>query len=207
MQQMQKNGSGMPGSGSCNKPGGAGKKPGKGGEKPSDKIAKGQSALTKKMKSMLDKMKGKSGGDKGMAKEFAEAAKRQAEMRRALEKMKRDKQGEGKGGGNDLQKIIDEMNKIEEDLVNKKLDAQLIKRQENITSRLLEAEKADRKRGYDNQRKSKSATPKEKKMPPAVEKYLKERESQLEMYKSISPSLKPFYRKLVEDYIKTLERK
>ncbi len=207
MQQMQKNGSGMPGSGSCNKPGGTGKKPGKSGEKPTDKIAKGQSALTKKMKSMLNKMKGKQGGDKGMAKEFAEAAKRQAEMRRALEKMKREKQGEGKGGGKDLQKLIDEMNKIEEDLVNKRLDAQMIKRQENITSRLLEADKADRKRGYDNQRKSKTASPKVKKMPPEVEKYLKERESQLEMYKSISPSLKPFYRKLVEDYIHTLKKK
>ena len=206
MQQMQKNGSGMPGSGSCNKPGGTGKKPGKSGDKATDKIAKGQAALTKKMKSMLEKMRGKQGGDKGMAKEFAEAAKRQAEMRRALEKMKRDKQGEGKGGGKDLQKLIDEMNKIEEDLVNKRLDAQLIKRQENITSRLLEADKADRKRGYDNQRKSKTASPKIKKMPPEVEKYLKERESQLEMYKSISPSLKPFYRKLVEDYIRTLKK-
>ncbi len=207
MKQMQKNGSGMPGSGSCDKPGGTGKKPGKSGEKPTDKIAKGQKGLTKKMKSMLEKMKGQKGGKNGMAKEFAEAAKRQAEMRRALEKIKRDKQGEGKGGGKDLQKLIDEMNKIEEDLVNKRLDAQLIKRQENITSRLLEADKADRKRGYDNQRKSKSATPKEKKMPAAIEKYLKEREAQLEMYKSISPSLKPFYRKLVEDYINTLEKR
>jgi len=206
MKQMQKNGAGMPGSGSCNKPGGKGKKPGKSGDAPIDKIAKGQKSLTEKMKGMMKKMQGKT-GDGGMSKQFAQAAKRQAELRKALEQIKQAKQEEGKGAGNNLQKMIDEMNKIEEDLVNKRLDAQLIKRQQDITSRLLEADKADRKRGYDNQRKSKTATEKQKRIPPAVEKYLKERESQLEMYKTISPSLKPFYRKLVEDYIKNLNKK
>ena len=206
MQQMQENASGIPGSGSCNKPGGSGKKSGKSGKKgnqPMDKIAEGQKNLTNSLKKMLKKGRGKQGG---MAKEFAEAAKRQAELRKALEELQKKKQEEGKGAGNQLQKMIDEMNKIEEDLVNKKLDAKLIKRQQEITSRLLEADKADRKRGYDNQRKSKTAVDKEKKMPPAVEKYLKERESQLEFYKSISPDLKPFYKKLVDQYIKNLNK-
>ena len=206
MQQMQENASGMPGSGSCNKPGGTGKKSGKSGKsgkQPMDKIVEGQKSLTEKLKGMLKN--GKNGKRGGMAKEFAEAAKRQAELRKALEELQKQKQEEGKGAGNQLQKMIDDMNKIEKDLVNKKLDAKLIKRQQEITSRLLEADKADRKRGYDNQRKSKSAIDKEKKMPPAVEKYLKERESQLEFYKSISPDLKPFYKKLVNQYIKNLK--
>ena len=207
MQQMQKNASGTPGSGSCDKPGGSGKKPGekgKSGNQPMDKIVQGQKNLTEKLKGMMKN--GKSGKKGGMAREFAEAAKRQAELRKALEELQKQKQEEGKGAGNQLQKMIDEMNKIEEDLVNKKLDAKLIKRQQEITSRLLEADKADKKRGYDNQRKSKSAIDKEKKMPPAVEKYLKERESQLEFYKSISPDLKPFYKKLVDQYIKNLKK-
>ena len=111
MQQMQQNGSGMPGSGSCNKPGGSGKKPGKTGKEPMDKIAKGQEKLTEKMKQMLSQMQGKSGKG-GMPKEFAEAAKQQAELRKALEQLKREKQEEGKGGGNELQKMIDDMNKL-----------------------------------------------------------------------------------------------
>jgi len=204
MQQMQQDASGMPGSGSCNKPGGTGKKPGKTGDKPMDKIVQGQKSLTDKLKGMLKN--GKNGKKGGMAKEFAEAAKRQAELRKALEELQKQKQEEGKAAGNQLQKMIDDMNKIEEDLVNKKLDAKLIKRQQDITSRLLEADRADRKRGYDNQRKSKSATDKDKKMPPALEKYLKERESKLEFYKSISPDLKPFYKKLVDQYIKNLKK-
>ncbi|HHB52269.1 MAG TPA: hypothetical protein ENK75_04400 [Saprospiraceae bacterium] len=154
---------------------------------------------------MLNKMNGKQ-GQGGMPKEFAEAAKRQAELRKALEKIQQQKQEEGKGAGNDLQKMIDEMNKVEKDLVNKILDAELINRKQEITSRLLEADRAERKRGYDNQRKSKLAKDKIKKMPPEVEKYLKERESQLEFYKNISPDLKPFYKKLVEKYIQNLKK-
>ncbi len=210
MQQMQQNASGVPGSGSCNKPGGKGKgkSDGKksGGSSPTDKIVKGQEKLGQQLQKMMNQMNGQ-GKKGGMAKEFAEAAKRQAQMRKALEEMKRQRQEEGKGQGNELQKMIDDMNKIEEDLVNKKLDAKLIERQQEITSRLLEAEKADRQREYDNKRKSQSAEDLKKKLPPAIEKYLKERESQLDMYKTISPSLKPFYRKLVNDYLKNVKKK
>ncbi|MGE5355686.1 MAG: DUF4175 domain-containing protein [Deltaproteobacteria bacterium] len=204
MQQMQKNGSGMPGSGSCNKPGGTGSKPGKSGKEPMDKIAKGQEKLTEKMKQMLSQMQGKSGKG-GMPREFAEAAKQQAELRKALEQLKRERQEQGKGSGNELQKMIEDMNRIEEDLVNKRLDGQLLKRQQDLTSRLLEAERADRQRGFDNERKSETGTEKEKKIPPAIEKYLKEREAQLELYRSVSPTLKPFYRDLVRKYVEKMQ--
>lgn len=145
-------------------------------------------------------MQGKS-GQGGMPKEFAESAKQQAELRKALEQLKREKQEQGKGEGNELQKMIDDMNRIEEDLVNKKLDAQLLKRQQDITSRLLEADRAERQRGFDNERKSRTGTEMDKKIPPAIEKYLREKEAQMDVYKSVSPSLKPFYRDLVRDYI------
>lgn len=200
MKQMQQNASGMPGSGSCNKPGGNGKKSGKSGKEPMDKIAKGQEKLTEKMKKMLSQMQGKS-GQGGMPKEFAESAKQQAELRKALEQLKREKQEQGKGEGNELQKMIDDMSRIEEDLVNKKLDAQLLKRQQDITSRLLEADRAERQRGFENERKSRTGTEMDKKIPPAIEKYLREKEAQMDVYKSVSPSLKPFYRDLVRDYI------
>jgi hypothetical protein len=140
-----------------------------------------------------------------LPKEFAEAAKQQAELRKALEQLKREKQEEGKGGGNELQKMIDDMNKLEIDLVNKRLDAQLIKRQQDITTRLLEADKADRQRGFENERKSETGSETERKIPPAIEKYLKERESQLDQYRSVSPSLKPFYRDIVRKYVEKMQ--
>ncbi|MEZ4907989.1 MAG: DUF4175 family protein [Saprospiraceae bacterium] len=205
MQQMQSNSSGMPGNGSCNKPGGSGKNPGKSGSEPMDKIAKGQQGLTEKMKKMLSEMKGKSGSG-GMPKEFAEAAKNQAELRKALEALQRQQQEEGKGANGDLQKMIDEMNKVEEDLVNKKLDAKLIQRQQDITTRLLEADKAQRQRGFDAQRKSTTGQDIDKKMPPSIEKFMREKEAQIDTYKSSPPALKPFYRELVREYIENVKK-
>jgi hypothetical protein len=204
MQQMQQNmANGVPGSGSCNKPGGNGK-PTSGGDKPGDKMGKGQESLNEMLKGMKEKMKGEGSG--GMAKEFAQAAARQAAMRKALEQMKKEVQGEGKGGGNELQKIIDEMNKTEIDLVNKRLDNELIQRQQEILSKLLEAENADKQRKFDNKRKSKTADQLSQNIPPALEKYLKKRESELDLYKTVSPSLNPFYKNLVDEYYKALKK-
>lgn len=199
MQQMQEK-MGMPG-GSCDKPGNS-KKQGKSGKEPSDKISKGQESLNEKLKGM---QKSLSEGKSGMAKEFAEAAARQAALRKALEDMKKSLQEEGKGGGNELQKMIDEMNKTEIDLVNKRLDAEILKRQQNLLTRLLEAEKADRQREFDEKRESKTAGEMERKLPPALEEYLKKRASEVDLYKTVSPSLNPFYKNLVDEYYKTIK--
>ena len=49
----------------------------------------------------------------------------------------------------ELDNIAEEMNKIEIDLVNKRLNAETLNRQKDITTRLLEAEKSDRQRDQD----------------------------------------------------------
>lgn len=214
MQQMQEQmAMSMPGSQMCNKPGGSGKgkKKGKGnaGSVPMDKISKGQEGMSKELQEMIDKMKqgeGKGkGGSGGMAKEFAEAAAKQAALRKALEEIQNERQGEGKGMSQELQEIIDQMDKNEIDLVNKKLDTETYKRHQDIMSKLLEAEKADRQREYDNKRKGETGEDKERKLPPSIEEYLKKREAEVEMYKTISPSLKPYYKNLVEKYYNALK--
>lgn len=203
MQQMQQSMASSSGQGSCNKPGGNGKS-GKDGPQPKDKISQGQKSLNQQLQSMMQgQKKGKGPG----SKEFAQAAARQAAMRKALEQMKKELQEEGKGGGNDLQKLIDEMNKTEIDLVNKRLDNEMLKRQKDILTRLLEAENADRQRKLDDKRKSRTADQVEKKIPPALEEYLKKRETELDLYKTVSPSLNPFYKKLVDEYYKALKKR
>ncbi len=200
MEQMQQDaGASMPGSQMCNKPGGKGG--GKTGKVPSDKITQGSEGLEKKMKSMLEKQ-GK--GQKPSSKDFAQAAARQAAMRKALQEM-RDAAKEQGRGTKELDELIKQMDKIETDLVNKRLDNEMLKRQQQITTRLLEAEKAERKREYDNKRKAERPTEKKRKTPPALQEYLKQREAELEMYKSVSPSLRPFYKFLVDEYYRALK--
>ncbi len=197
MQQMQQQmGSMMSGSQMCNKPGGSGK-----GGKPSDKMSKGQGDLNEQMKKMAEQMKNGKGGE---SKEFAEMAAKQAAMRKALREKQKEKQQRGEGT-KDLQEMIDQMDKTETDLVNKKLTNEMLKRQEEIMTRLLEHEKAERQREYDNKRKAETAAQKERKMPPSLEEYIKKREAEIEMYKTVSPDLKPYYKFLVEEYFKSLK--
>jgi len=198
MQQQMANS--MPGNQMCNKPGGkGGKKPGK---VPGDKMSKGQGELNKDMKEMMEGLKKGKGGS---SKEFAQMAARQAAMQKALRDLQQKKQEQGKGS-EELQQIIDEMNRVETDLVNKKLTNEMMKRQEEILSRLLKAEKAEREREYDEKRKAETASQKERKMPPSLEEYIKKREAEIEMYKAVSPSLKPYYKHLVEEYFKSLKK-
>ncbi len=199
-QMQQQMASQMSGNQMCQKPGGNGK--GKSGKIPKD--MKGlQEQLNKDMEDMKNGKGGKGKG--GMSKRFAEMAKRQAALREALEKLQREKQQSGEGGDPQLQDIIDQMNKTEIDLVNKKLNNETMKRQQDIMTRLLKSEKAERQREFDEKRKAERTQEKERKMPPALEEYIKKRESEIDMYKTVSPSLKPYYKKLVEDYYKTLK--
>ncbi|MFK7936566.1 MAG: DUF4175 family protein [Saprospiraceae bacterium] len=199
MNQMQQQMSGMmSGDQMCKNPGGKGKK----GSKPSDKPGEGQKGINDQMKQMKQAMEQGKGGS---SKQFAEMAAKQAALRKALRQKQAEKQKQGKGGSEQMDKILEQMNKTETDLVNKKLTNEMLQRQEEILTRLLEHEKAEREREYDNKRKAESAQQYERKLPSSLEEYIKKRESEIDMYKSVSPNLKPYYKFLVEEYFKSLQ--
>ncbi len=193
---------------SCNKPGSkACKKPGKGGngkagKVPKDKMAEGQKALEKGMKEVLEKMRN---GQQGSSKEFAEMAAKQAKLRKMLQDLENEKKETG-GGSKQAQELIEEMNQMEKQLVNKKLTNEMLKRQQEITTRLLEAEKSDRERDLDEKRKSETGTNIVRKIPPSLEEYIKARQAETEWFKQVSPDLQPFYKKLVEQYYQSLKK-
>jgi hypothetical protein len=186
-----------------NKPGGKGKpgqgKPGEG--KPSLKgMPQQQQQLNEQMQQMQEQMKN---GKNPSSKSFAKMAAKQAALRKALRKIQQQQKEKGKGSKT-LKELIDGMNKIEEELVNKKLPSTMMKRQEEILTKLLEAEKAEREQGKEKKREAKSAIEKNKKLPPALEEYIKERNSQIKLYKAVSPLLTPFYKNKVENYFNNL---
>jgi len=199
MNQMQQQMSGMmAGSQMCNKPGGKGS----GGKKPKDKISQGQQSINEQMKQMKKRMQ--QGMGSPSSKEFAKMAARQAALRKALKEKQQEMREKGQGS-KELQDIIDGMDKVEEDLVNKRLTNEMMLRQQDILTRLLEHEKAERQREYDQQRKAEQASQNERRMPPSLEEYIKKREAEIDMYKSVSPALKPYYKFLVEEYFKSLK--
>jgi hypothetical protein len=198
---QQQAASGMPGSQMCNKPGNAkGSKPGK---MPMDKISEGQQGLGEQLQKMGDKIK--NGKDGNSSKDYGEAAAKQAALRKALQDLQKEKQEQGKGN-KELDDLINNMDKIETDLVNKRLNYETLKRLKDIETRLLEAEKAEQQRELDNKRKSETASDIKREIPPSIQEYLKKRQAEVEMYKTVSPSLKPYYRSLVDQYYQSLKK-
>ena len=110
-------------------------------------------------------------------------------------------QEQGKGD-KALDELMQEMDKIETDLVNKRLTNEMLKRQQDILTRLLEAERAEREQEQDEERQAQTAKQQPAKMPPALEEYLKKRRSEVDLFRTVSPALKPYYKQLVEEYIK-----
>ncbi len=195
LQQQMSNS--MPGSQMCNNPGSKGKS----GNTPQDKLSEGQQQLNEQMRGMKEKM---DGGGKVGSKEFAQMAARQAALRQALKEKQRKLSESGKGS-KELEDAIQQMDKIETELVNKKLTNEMQKRQAEILTRLLEHEKAEREKEYENQRKAERPSDIARQVPPSLEEYLKKREQEIKPYQTISPNLKPYYKSLVEKYVQTLK--
>jgi hypothetical protein len=67
---------------------------------------------------------------------------------------------------------------------------------------LLEDERAERQQEQDEKRQAETAQNIPPKMPPALEAYLKIRRSEVDQYRTVSPALRPYYKALVEEYLK-----
>ena len=99
-----------------------------------------------------------------------------------------------------MDELMRKMDETETDLLNKRLTHQTLMRQQEIITNLLDMETADREQEKEEKRESKTADQINRKLPPEIEEYLKNRESMVETYRTVPPTLKPFYKKLVEKY-------
>ncbi len=146
------------------------------------------------------KKSGKSG--RQLSEELAKMAAEQERIRRALQEMQdKMKQEGGRPMGNDLPA---KMEQTELDLVNKQLTEQTIRRQKEIITRLLESEKSMREQEMDEERKGETAKDYQKEIPKAFEEYLRLKEKEVELLKTVPPKLYPYYKKEVNEYFKRL---
>jgi hypothetical protein len=167
------------------------------GQKPS--LSQMQQQLNQKIQEL--KGSGKSG--RQLSEELAEMAAEQERIRKALQEMEqkmKENGGKAPGGG----QIPAKMEQTEMDLVNKQLTDQLIKRQQEILTRLLEAEKSAREQDLDDERKGETAKDYNKEIPKAFEEYLRLKEKEVELLKTVPPKLYPYYKKEVSEYFKRM---
>ncbi|WP_114777678.1 DUF4175 family protein [Botryobacter ruber] len=164
--------------------------------KPGD-LGQMQQQLNKKIEELK---KGNQSG-KALSEELAKLAAEQEALRNALKEMEQQGQKPGENGKNgDMGNISKMMEQTETDLVNKRLTEQTLMRQREILTRLLEAENSMKERELDNKREARTAQDIPRKVPESFERYLKAKEKQTELLKTVPPSLSPYYKQKVNEY-------
>lgn len=213
--------------GKCKKPGDGGGK--SSGSKPGvPNIRKMQEQLNQQLQQMKEALeKGqKPGGDKpgdkkgqkpgggmglngpngsGMpgSEQFAKMAAQQEALRRQMQQLMDKLKNKGKNPGGDITNMMEE---TEKDLVNKQINSETIKRQQQILSRLLESEKAELEREQDEQRKSNEAKNENLGNPAQFLEYKRLKEKEMELLNTVPPSLTPYYKEKVNNYFNSLNK-
>jgi len=173
-------------------------------DKQGNKKSQTLSELQKQLSEQIKQLKGSGKQGRQLSEELSRLAAEQERIRNAMEKMN-EKSLQSEENGENLGEIIEKMEETELDLVNKNLTEELIRRQEEILTRLLQAEDAMREQDMDPEREGETAKSIERIIPEAFDEYLKAKEREVELLKTIPPKLNPFYKNEVNEYFKRLE--
>lgn len=187
---------------------GKGGKGGKGKKKGMEQLQQMQDQLNKNMQQAKQQMQ--KDGNHGtvprgqQSQQFARMAQQQQAIRQALEQLNKSDNKDGKGQLGNLNQMIQDMKKTESDLVNKRLTEETLKRQKDLTVKLLEAEKAQREQEQDNKREAKAAQQFPPQYQQMLDKFNKEFKKENESIEQVPVNFNYFYRKKVAEYFKSL---
>ena len=193
----------MESSGSCSKPKNS-KKPSKGKQSMKnmkdlqEQLGKQLEQLRKEMQQQQQQKDGKP--QQSMSKEFAKMAAEQEMLREGMQKMLEEMKKEGLTGDDGINEIIKDMEKLEEDLVNKKITNQTMRRNRDILSRMLKAQNAQEEREKEEKRKSEEFKGSYEKRNINEIEYQENLKKQQEFLKMNSIEYQPFYRSKINDY-------
>ena len=137
---------GQPGDQQCENPGN--------GKSGMNMLKQASESIKEQLQKMIEQMK--SGDQQGMSQQLGQSLM-QHEM---MQQMLRDMMNNGSVGSdakNALQQIDNMLEQNRRELMNKSINAQTITRQNQITTRLLEAEKAEMERDFQEKRESETA--------------------------------------------------
>jgi len=193
-----------------------GKGKGKGKSPSLSELSKMQEKLNQNMQKARQQMQqqgqqpgqGKQSQGKGqMSEQMARMAREQQLIRQALQDINREMNKDGKGSLGNLEKLTKEMEQTESDLVNKKIQQETLIRQQDILTKLLDAEKAERERELDTKRESKQGRDQAPNYKIVLEEFNKMKRRELELLKTVPPALNSFYKLKVGDYFRLLNTK
>jgi hypothetical protein len=180
------------------------KKGGKSGSKPSmSELKKMQEQLNKQLREGLNK---NGSGEKGQlsSEQFARMAAQQMAIRQQLQKLMQQMdalQKQQMGGSKELNELQQLMQETEKELVNKRLTQQTLMRQQEILTRLLEHEKAEKKQDEEQKREGEQGKQYPKPSPKYFEDLKQKQQQQTELLKTVPANMKPYYRDKAKQYL------
>jgi hypothetical protein len=171
----------------------------KGGKKGNMGMLKNQSEnLRQQLQKMIDELKN---GKTGNQSRQLSQSMMEHEM---MQKMLRELMNNGSVGSDarkQLQQIDQLLEQNRRELMNKRINTQLVQRQNEILTRLLEAEKSERERDLDNKRESNTASQEFYSNPAKVFELNKSKNITLEYIQQSNLKLNNFYQDKFKNYI------
>ncbi len=192
LEQMQKD---LDMSSNCDKPKNC-NKPNPNCNKPSmSQIREAQKKINKKMQKQ-----GKKGKGEKTSKELIELARKQEEIRNQLLELRNDIGENGKKG--EIDRVIENMENNEQDIINDQITQETLDRQEEILTRLLDAESAKREQDQDINRLSNEWHLKLEEDNIKYIQYKKKKKNEEELLKTTPVNFNQFYKNKVKNYFK-----
>jgi len=185
----------QPGDGDCEKPGSK--------SKPSMKSLKeSQMSIKEQLQKMIDDMK------KGDSRQLSKSIGQTLAQQEMMQQLMREMMSSGSLGSkaSDQLKIIDQLlEQSKRDLINKNINSEIVNRQNLILSKLLEAEKAEIEREFDDKRESKTAVDEKKSNPQGYFEFINKAGVENEIIKRDNFRLRNFYDQKYSNFINRLK--
>jgi len=180
---------------------------GKGGQS-MQQLQKMQEQLNKNMEQARQQMQKK--GNKGsvpkgkMSEGFAKMAQQQQMIREALQRINSEEKGKGAAEAGKLNELVKQMKLTEDDLLNKKIEEETMRRQQQLSNRMLDAQNAMREQDQDSKREAQAAKDFPPSYPKLLEEFRKNKSKETEFLQKLPPTLNYYYKNRIADYFKSL---
>jgi hypothetical protein len=139
-----------------------------------------------------------------ISEEFAKMAAQQEMIRRMMQEYGQEMKQSNAGNSKltrEIDQLIKQMEQTETDFVNRVITQQTIRRQQQIITRMLEHEKAEMEREKEERRQSHEGKDTYHQPSPSdLEKLKKLQDKNMELFRSVPPTLSPYYKAKVDDY-------
>ncbi len=194
LDQMQKQSQSQCSGGKCKKPGN--------GKPNLSQMKSLQKSLKSQMQSMIDQLKkgdGKKDG-KSMNEQIGKMISMQDKFNQMLNQLMQDG-GLSPETSKQLKEIKSMVNDVEKEIVNKNITPQTMLRQEQILTRLLEAEKSDHERETENKRESNEGKNNKISNPEQIFKYKRVNSHYNEMLEGSKIKLSKYYNNKYKEYM------